>query len=1397
MISCLGVGLTIGAVAILHGFQLERLAVVFRDLGVQARASGDSLSAIQHLRRYLAIAPDDVSTIRDLAFSVEESAERGGKAHYQAIRLFERILRESPADAAVRTKVVDGYMAIGRFGDAIEHLGLLLNDDPQNPEWLLLRAGALERHGQYAEAKTAYRDAIDASPNDLNLYARLASLLNDRLEEPDEAENLLNALVQRNAQNADAHLERSRFHWRRGSLAESRIDAVRAYRLEPGNPDVLIFLAALAAHSQSESLPITVEDLKSKLLLITQDAERQQSATLALAELAVLEGKYDEAEILLDSALSALPEWDLGHLLRAEILILKGDVDAAGQEIGQFEDHLGGRAYLSEFLRARADFAVQKWPEAALLFRQVFANSSAPQTVRTHAGLGIATCYQETGQLLRAQRMCLEVLQVNPSSSEAAVRLAQSYVRLDRLEEAIRHYKSFPDSPGTAAMIAELQIEKNRRRAPSDQNWSRVESVVESAAQKQQNPVDAALLRSSFLLAQRKSDDATTLLDRLLENHAGDERLWLMRLKADVSSGNWTAASNTLVRADAALGRPEFSIGPGIRLAMAQRDLERLSRLEESIATLGVEKQVPLLRLLADAWQRLGSEQDARRCWNVVREHRPHDLSVREALFALAMQENDSDQARELILEMQKLEGTAGVHWRMAEARQLLSRIERGERHHLEDARVMLEQLVVELQQSAQLATLMGDLHRLEGDTDAAIKQYAEAIELGTPSQHVLLQMAGLLYEQDRFAEVRELIRRFEQEVSRSLDPRLAQLGVFSSLRDNQAAEALHFVELAVSPDAVDFRSQIWLGQIQHLAGQDSEAERAFQSAIELAPSEPVVWLEWVTFLTQTDRHDAAHKAVLQAQTAVPAKLADFTLAQCYEVLDKPQLAATHYDRAVSNLIDDPQPLTAAARFYTKIDRRARAGEILQSVVSGEIQAAEPVLVVARRLLAEFLAESRQYPARTEAISLLEGNLAAPNTATRRVDLQHKARTLAVSPVRDEQRQAVALYETLQRDGLLPIRDAQQLAQLYRDLGESEQARALTKNIVARAPRSPVVLTWAVNLMLDRTMDTPDVDSWLELLTELRPDALETLMLQANFLVLRDRDEEALSFLESICPKQLTDGNRQRLLLLTITADQLSQDLGRLGKTVPEEDFALFAEGHYRRLSDDPNVGLLLVQFHIRRWQMDKAIEHCGALRGKIDDDRLARIYVSLLRSRRLLSPEQVAQIQAWLNVPNENQNESVTQVLCRAHAALLNGDYESAMTDYRHIIDVDPQNVEALNELALLEALRGPPSSHAMSYIELAIEQSGPVGILLDTRASVELANQEPQKAAQTAQAAIDEAPVALHYFHLAQAQLALGQQKSARDTLRTAVKLGLHEGTVHPLERATLENLQAELNR
>lgn len=137
MISCLGVGLTIGAVAILHGFQLERLAVVFRDLGVQARASGDSLSAIQHLRRYLAIAPDDVSTIRDLAFSVEESAERGAKAHYQAIRLFERILRESPADAAVRTKVVDGYMAIGRFGDAIEHLGLLLNDDPQNPEWLL------------------------------------------------------------------------------------------------------------------------------------------------------------------------------------------------------------------------------------------------------------------------------------------------------------------------------------------------------------------------------------------------------------------------------------------------------------------------------------------------------------------------------------------------------------------------------------------------------------------------------------------------------------------------------------------------------------------------------------------------------------------------------------------------------------------------------------------------------------------------------------------------------------------------------------------------------------------------------------------------------------------------------------------------------------------------------------------------------------------------------------------------------------------------------------------------------------------------------------------------------------------------------------------------------------
>ena len=107
----------------------------------------------------------------------------------------------------------------------------------------------------------------------------------------------------------------------------------------------------------------------------------------------------------------------------------------------------------------------------------------------------------------------------------------------------------------------------------------------------------------------------------------------------------------------------------------------------------------------------------------------------------------------------------------------------------------------------------------------------------------------------------------------------------------------------------------------------------------------------------------------------------------------------------------------------------------------------------------------------------------------------------------------------------------------------------------------------------------------------------------------------------------------------------------------------------------------------------------------------------------------------------------------------------------------------------------QGDPSKEAMTQVELAIEQAGPMGMLLDTRATVELAHQQPAAAERSAQAAIAESPSADFYFHLAQAQFALGKREQATISLRTAFKRGLHVNSLHPLEQPAYEKLQSEL--
>ncbi|MBX3436731.1 MAG: tetratricopeptide repeat protein, partial [Planctomycetaceae bacterium] len=984
IVSLIAVVVLVSGVFGLHAYQLNRIASEFRTQGMQAREAGNAEAAVGHLQRYLTLTPNDLPAIEELAFSIAEGAD-SPEEHYQAAQLLERILRSTPNADPVRRRLVDLYMKLGesqlRFhSDAVAHLDELILKEPTNPEYLALRAENLEHLGRYQDSAAAYATAIENAPRDLTLYQRLVRLQSGPLEQPLEALARLNELVQRNPQNAAAYLARSQFHWEQGSVRESRIDALRAYRLAPNDADVLVFLVSLIAFDHWPQQPLSLDELREKLTRIeTAGDDDDGAAALAQVDLAVLAEDYDDAEARLKALLKQRPDWDTALQVYADVLILNGKPNEADGVIAQLAGRAGSGSKIAQFLRAQNAFSRHAWPAAAELYRRIAESRETGPIVRTIAGLQLAACYREMGQPDREQQACLDVLALNTNSAEAVFRLADAYLRNGNLDAALERFQMLSNSPEAAAASAMIVMEQERRRPASARRGDQVEAALESAVQQQPNPTEATLLRARFLIDDGQPAAAVEILERALKVSPGEARLWLQLFDVECSRQDWNAAGEVLKRADAEIGRTDITLPGRILLAAEALDREKLHALTAAVNALppdeaDADKRADLRRRLAIAWQTMGDFAMARNAWLDVKLQRPYDLSVLQSLVILDLIEANDENAQSLIAQMREIEGSSGVRWRFAEVERLLALVERGDRRHLDAADRILAELDAQLPPTAALSTRRGDVARLKGDVESALAHYRSAMQLGNPSRDCVFQLARLLMQRGESAEVGRLIRQFEEMAPRGLDARMAQIGALASLQDQAVDEALRFARMGTASDSPNAPNLIALGQFQHLAGQSEQAELSFRRATELAPDDPNVWIALVIFLTASNRTDDARSVVEQARSAVPADVVDFTLAQCFDVLGDVDRAAAAYDLVAAMPVDDLRQFESAIRFYVRTGHREKAAQVLRNIVNDGPAGAAPSLILARRLLAALLAESGVHRDRLEAIELFDRN---------------------------------------------------------------------------------------------------------------------------------------------------------------------------------------------------------------------------------------------------------------------------------------------------------------------------------------------------------------------------------------------------------------------------------------
>ncbi|MFW6124670.1 MAG: tetratricopeptide repeat protein [Pirellulales bacterium] len=425
---------------------------------------------------------------------------------------------------------------------------------------------------------------------------------------------------------------------------------------------------------------------------------------------------------------------------------------------------------------------------------------------------------------------------------------------------------------------------------------------------------------------------------------------------------------------------------------------------------------------------------------------------------------------------------------------------------------------------------------------------------------------------------------------------------------------------------------------------------------------------------------------------------------------------------------------------------------------------------------------------------MIDRNVAAGGTAA---DRRLKAMLDQADPSRARREQARQMLEKLYQDETARTsQDVFNLAKLYLEDGNWSRARSLLRELVTDYPDEPRYVAAYVESLLNHD-EAADAAIYLRRLAELAPNHWGTHSLQAAIHFHNGDYREALEGLKQFIGRADAVPNQEaaRLRLVVSRLESFARRLEQQGQSDPAALYANNAEALYRRLGQQvPGQELPLAAFLARQDATDEAVTLLEENWEGAEPARVAQLASTLLESNAL-TPDQRTRAEKVVADALAKDPDAASLLMAMAGVRTQQRRYDDAEKYYRRILQAHPENVVALNNLAVLLALRGIKLDEARQMVDKAIALQGPVPTMLDSRATVLMAlGRYDQAVADMNQAVADKASP-LRLFHQAQAQLLAGQRRAARRSLQAALEKGLVADDLQPLEQPVLEQLRQSL--
>jgi len=1393
-----------GSIHYLHGYQVRRNARSLLDQARHAEESGHLNQAGGLFSTYLIYYPDDAATLAEYGALLDRQSALDPRARPRALRVLDKALRLNPqADPALRRRVAVLAMELGQFSDAKDDLDILLADTPNNGELEHLRGRCQEARGEMTEARKDYEGAIKHAPDQVDAYLSLAFLLHRRLDDAAEADKKMEELVRKNSQSFKAFLAQVSY-FKEFKTWDRAAQAIRKARdLAPNEEEVILEAAdlALANPKQADSDLEEARKLLRRGLALYPKTPR---IYLLLAQVEEQSARRPQSISVLRQGLEALPDnpslvWALAGMLIASGEKAKEQIELLSQ-LGFSQAQLG-------YLQARIHLGAGEWMEAIRILENLRPELARMPALALQAELLLGQAYGQIGDAELQYASFRQASEIDSEQVSALEGMGRALVALGRLDEGLEIYQRIlPNAPGALIDLTRLMIVMNSRLAPHRQNWSDVEQALTACCRLVPEPADLPVLRAEAFVGQGRIIEARNVLNKVLQKDPKREDVWTALADLADRHANSDQALTILDEAQTKVGD-----NVGIRLGRAAYWAKRkgptagraLERLETGWREAGFtsEEQAKLLRGLALSYAQQDNLKEVGRIWKKLADLRPWDQGVQLVLFDLALRNGDDPGMVSIIGHLKELEKSEGVLWKYAQASELIWKMEqqkkRGEeieKSLLTDARQLLAKAADQRPHWGRIVRLEGQIDDLQGMRHSAIKNFMRAIELGMRNPSLIQRTIQLLNQDERFLEAFEVARRMDRWST--------------NLPENHNfLQVIRLAREAASGESKDFRDHLWLGQVlvaaiqsekidpKEKSGLIMEAEKAFRQATKLSGEIPDPWLYLISFLVQARTQHEVTSALKEMESKFSSAKASLALAICHEMAGSQAKAQELYAQAAATRKNDANTLRALVDYYLRTGRVKEAQDSLGKII--EIKTASPEdHAWANRILSIVLVAQGSYQNSQKALAnlnLIDAAIGAPASFEETPeDLRTKALVLAVQPSPRQRQRAIPILEKLlERD---PRPDDQLLlAHCYEIAGVWPKAKDRFRRLLdANEDRPKYLIPYALALLRHQELD--DCQKCLAILEKL-PDQLQTFSvteIKARLLASQRRIAEAVAQIRDYVESKESKPQDMaiRLELGASILDSLHQGFSS------DRIFAAEAEKMYREcVSRRPEKAFLLASFMSRHGRQDEALDWCDRGRTNSAPLQMAQVALAILHQGPV-DTTQYSRVDKWLKVSIERNPKLVPEfMMLLADLRTLEGNYAEAITTYRQVLSRDKRNAAALNNLAWILALQQGKGPEALDLAQEAIQITGPIPNILDTRGVIYLTMGRADQAIEDFESAVMEKPNPNYSYHLARAFLVAKNPDRAKQAFRRAKDLGFKPDRLDPLERDDYARLRPQL--